>query len=125
MIKRINGRGYIYRKGFTLIEILVVVAIISILASVVLVGLGPTRKIGRDARRISDLPERMMDQKRMSFAELERNNGPAIVFYRLVDVGIKLVAATPAFANNVNNIFNYQLERLITERAQEALNRHW
>jgi prepilin-type N-terminal cleavage/methylation domain-containing protein len=45
------------RKGFTLIEILIVVAIIAILASVVLVGLGPTQQAGRDARRISDLAE--------------------------------------------------------------------
>jgi prepilin-type N-terminal cleavage/methylation domain-containing protein len=45
------------RKGFTLIEILIVVAIIAILASVVLVGLGPTQQAGRDARRISDLHE--------------------------------------------------------------------
>lgn len=43
------------RQGFTLIEILIVVAIIAILASVVLVGLGPTQQAGRDARRISDL----------------------------------------------------------------------
>jgi prepilin-type N-terminal cleavage/methylation domain-containing protein len=43
--------------GFTLIEILIVVAIIAILASVVLVGLGPTQQAGRDARRISDLSE--------------------------------------------------------------------
>lgn len=42
-------------RGFTLIEVLIVVAIISILASVVLIGLGPTRRLGRDARRISDL----------------------------------------------------------------------
>jgi prepilin-type N-terminal cleavage/methylation domain-containing protein len=47
----------ITRKGFTLIEILIVVAIIAILASVVLVGLGPTQQAGRDARRISDLSE--------------------------------------------------------------------
>jgi prepilin-type N-terminal cleavage/methylation domain-containing protein len=45
------------RKGFTLIEILIVVAIIAILASVVLVGLGPTQQAGRDSRRISDLSE--------------------------------------------------------------------
>lgn len=45
------------RKGFTLIEILIVVAIIAILASVVLVGLGPTQQAGRDARRLSDLHE--------------------------------------------------------------------
>jgi prepilin-type N-terminal cleavage/methylation domain-containing protein len=42
-------------RGFTLIEILIVVAIIAILASMVLVGLGPTQRAGRDARRISDL----------------------------------------------------------------------
>ena len=45
------------RKGFTLIEILIVVAIIAILASVVLVGLGPTQSLGRDARRVSDMHE--------------------------------------------------------------------
>jgi prepilin-type N-terminal cleavage/methylation domain-containing protein len=45
------------KKGFTLIEILIVVAIIAILASVVLVGLGPTQRAGRDARRLSDLRE--------------------------------------------------------------------
>jgi len=43
------------KKGFTLIEILIVVAIIAILASVVLIGLGPTQQSGRDARRLSDL----------------------------------------------------------------------
>lgn len=54
--KRSNGihKNYM-KKGFTLIEILIVVAIIAILASVVLVGLGPTQRAGRDARRIADL----------------------------------------------------------------------
>ncbi len=44
-------------KGFTLIEILIVVAIIGLLTSVVLVGLGSFRTRGRDARRIADLRE--------------------------------------------------------------------
>ncbi len=49
-------RSYITSvKGFTLIEILIVVAIIAILASIVLVGIGPTQQLGRDARRVSDL----------------------------------------------------------------------
>ncbi len=43
------------KKGFTLIEILIVVAIITVLASFVLIGLGPTQRAGRDARRIADL----------------------------------------------------------------------
>jgi prepilin-type N-terminal cleavage/methylation domain-containing protein len=43
------------KKGFTLIEILIVVAIIAILASIVLVGLGPAQQSGRDARRLADL----------------------------------------------------------------------
>lgn len=43
------------KRGFTLVEILIVVAIIAVLASAALVGLGPVQKSGRDARRISDL----------------------------------------------------------------------
>src|SRR3989344_5865679 len=43
------------KKGFTLIEILIVISVIGILASIVLVNLGGFRSRGRDARRISDL----------------------------------------------------------------------
>jgi len=43
------------KKGFTLIEILVVVSIVGLLSSVFLVGLGGFRSRGRDARRIADL----------------------------------------------------------------------
>lgn len=43
------------KKGFTLVEVLIVIAVVGILASVVLVGLGPIQRQGRDARRLSDL----------------------------------------------------------------------
>ncbi len=43
------------KRGFTLIEILVVVSIVGLLSSVFLVGLGGFRSRGRDARRLADL----------------------------------------------------------------------
>ena len=45
------------KKGFTLIEILIVVAIISILAGIVLIGLRPGLGSARDARRQAELKQ--------------------------------------------------------------------
>lgn len=43
------------KKGFTLVELLAVIAIIGILASIVIANLGNARSQAKDARRISDI----------------------------------------------------------------------
>ena len=45
------------KRGFTLIEILVVVSIVGLLSSVFIVGLGGFRARGRDARRLADIKQ--------------------------------------------------------------------
>ena len=51
-------------QGFTLIEMLVVVAIVALLSSVVVVGLGGARSKARDAKRLSEI------QQILNWAEL-------------------------------------------------------
>jgi prepilin-type N-terminal cleavage/methylation domain-containing protein len=51
--------GLNYKNGFSLIEILIVIAIVGILSSVVLFALTPSKNKAKDARIISDLHEIM------------------------------------------------------------------
>lgn len=57
MLPQINGGGPRKPKGFTLVELLIVIAILGILASAVLVAINPGKRTGqaRDAQRKSDI----------------------------------------------------------------------
>jgi prepilin-type N-terminal cleavage/methylation domain-containing protein len=65
------------KEGFTLIEMLIVVAIIGLLSSVVLVGLGDVRKEARDARRLADI--RQM-QNALELYYSDKQNYPADIY---------------------------------------------
>ena len=88
-----------HRSGFTLIEILIVVSIIGMLASIVLVGLGSFRSRGRDARRAADLREvqnalELYNEKQGSYPQVSDwgELGDALVS---AEIGVTSIADDP------------------------------
>lgn len=61
------------KKGFTLIELMVVIALIGILASVILASFTAVRARNRDGKRVSDIRE---IEKALSLYQIENNTFP-------------------------------------------------
>lgn len=88
-------------KGFTLIEMLVVIAVVGILSATVLTALGPARNKGRDARIISGI------NQIAAFAELEFT-GNTFPVWGTTDWGVatEAVADIKKFNGNIDPTYN-------------------
>lgn len=88
------------RKGFTLIEVLIVVSIIGLLSATILVGLAGFRARGRDTRRLADLKQ---IQNGLELYYTKNNSYPDTTA-GLSDVGINKISGDPA----PGRIYNYK-----------------
>lgn len=83
-------------KGFTMIEILVVVAIIGVFATVALVFFGGVSAGARDAKRMNDINQ---IGRFLSFGCLTPDAGPGS--YDLNDLIDEYIVKYPQYANNI------------------------
>jgi type II secretion system protein G len=108
-----------FRKGFTLIEILVVLAIIGLLASIVIVRANTTRARARDAERVSEIKS-LQNALELYFTN---NNGFPITSSAVIldgqdgannSVETDLISARtiPAIPSDPNNSGNFQYRYL-------------
>lgn len=71
------------QRGFTIMELIVVIAVTGILASVVIANVGEGRKKARDAQRINDI-----EQIRLALRLYKEENGSYPNFDNGVEIGI-------------------------------------
>lgn len=120
------------KKGFTLVEILIVVTIIGILASIILVGLGNFRGRGRDARRIADLNQvqNALELYYTKFQRYPQANAWADLVTRLTSaqIGVSAIPNDPLAPSRANYLYgtsadfqNYVLGAGLEDPANPAL----
>ncbi len=84
------------KKGFTLIEIMVVIAIIGVLVAIVLAGAGQARSVARDSQRLSD-----MQSLRLRLEQYRLNSGGyPVTLTALKDAGYITVVPKDPSTNN-------------------------
>lgn len=63
-----------YKKGFTILELIVVIALIGLIASIILASFSDVRARNRDAKRVSDVKE---IEKALSLYQIDNNRFPS------------------------------------------------
>jgi len=87
-------------SGFTLVELLIVIAIIGLLATIVMVGLGSATKKARDTKRKSDLAQ--IGQFFSAGTCFMPSEGPGM--YDLISLVDELKAVYPQYANYMSSV---------------------
>ena len=98
-------------KGFTLIEMLIVITIIALLASLILVGMGGARAKTRDSRRIADL-HNVMNGLELYYAKNsnypdESNWVGLSTALTTGDIGVSRIPKDPLSSSPTSNTYYY------------------
>ncbi len=103
-----------YKKGFTLVEMLIVIAIIAILASVALVSVRGVRSSANDTKRISDLNKL---QQQLEVYYTKNGNYPSVTYANL---GTSLGASSMPTDPNPNAPYKYNVENNLQHYVLQA-----